>query len=253
MRNKLVLVALLFCAVPAKAEGDDADLGAAQRTRALLEEKLAARERDLSGRVRALYKLTRGGDLSLWLDEDARAELVKWRAAARRMLLRDLEERQLLRDELAAATAAERRLVSEAQASLAGTGPAPGSLERPLGGPLLTTFGLVTDEGTGVRHERAGIEIGVDPHAAAGDPVAVSVADGTVVYAGTVRGLGTSVVVDHAGTYSIVGNLARAVVTRGQPVSAGSPVGVVAGDRVYLELRRGGRALDPTPLLRANH
>ena len=91
-----------------------AELDAARRTVGLLEAKLATQDHALVARVRTLYKLTRGGLAPLWLEEGERARLVRNRAAARRVILRDLEERKILRGELAAATAAEARLADEA-------------------------------------------------------------------------------------------------------------------------------------------
>ena len=224
-----------------------AELAAAERTRAAVEARLAAREGNLEARVRVLYKLTRAGTTPLWVDERARADLVQRRAVARRLILRDLAERRLLVEELAAAEAAHRRLLGEARLfRLMVTPPtAPRSLARPVAGSVLERFGPYRDRGTRAALVRRGIELSTR----AGEAV-VAPAAGTVLYAGEVRGLGTSVLLDHgAGRVSVLGRLGSLQVTPSTWVERGTALGEPGQATIYLEIRRAGRAVDPEPLL----
>jgi murein hydrolase activator len=221
--------------------GAGPELEAAHKTRLLLEEKLAAREQNLRARVVALYKLESFGELPAWVDDDARRELLRRRGAARRMILRDLEERQALRADLHAAEADEVRLAAAASAPP----PPRASLRRPVPGRTVVPFGIAVDADTGLRVAHRGVELRALPGAVVGP-----VAPGKVVYAGAVRGLGETVVVDHGdGLVSVTGRLLRALVVRGDDVGAGALLGAAAGDQIHLEIRVAGRPLDPTPLL----
>jgi murein hydrolase activator len=236
---------------PSLEEKLAAELAALEKTRGLVAEKLGERDGDLRARVRALYKLTRGGMAPLWVDERARAELVQRRAAARRLILRDLEERHKLREELAVVETGWERLSAEARLLALATAPVPSrrSLSRPVPGRVLERFGPYRarelERGSRVRLLRRGLEL----RAHAGD-VAVAPAAGRVVFAGELRGLGTTVVVDHgAGLVSVVAHLSVAHVATGTWVEKERPLGLPAGDRIYLELRRAGRPIDPEPFL----
>jgi len=235
---------------PGGADRIPAELAAVRKTRDLLEDKLAARGEDLRTRVRALYKLSRGGLAPLWVDERARADLVQRRAAARRTILRDLAEHKLLQGELAATAAAERRLGVEAALAAAAAAPplAPDSLRRPVRGYVSLHYGIGRDAATRARVFRRGVEL-ANP---AGDRVHAPL-PGRVLYAGPVRGLGVGVILDHGqGTTTVLGGLARAAVAAGAGVERGDVVGEALGPRVYLEVRRGGRPVDPEPLLGAS-
>jgi septal ring factor EnvC (AmiA/AmiB activator) len=220
------------------------ELDAARKTRALLEDKLAAREKDLRARVVALYKLETFGELPAWVDDDARRRLLERRGAARRLILRDLEERRALRADLQAAQADEARLATEAERAV--PAPRPGSLRRPVPGRIAVPFGVAA-EPDGARLPHRGVELVSLPGQVVG-----AVGPGRVAYVGPIRGLGESVVVDHgAGLVSVVGGLARARVAAGDPVAPGGVLGAAAGDRIHLEIRAGTRPIDPAPLLPA--
>ena len=73
---------------------------------------------------------------------------------------------------------------------------------------------------------------------------------GRVLFAGELRGLATTVVIDHGQQLvSVVAGLGRAHVAAGTWVEAERPLGDPAGDRIYVELRRAGRPIDPEPFL----
>jgi len=86
----------------------------------------------------------------------------------------------------------------------------------------------------------------------------VSIGDGRVVFAGSFRGYGRLLIIDHGGDYhSLVAGLGRIDAELGQEVMAGEPVGVMGTSRVgsptlYFELRREGRPVDPAPWLATN-
>jgi septal ring factor EnvC (AmiA/AmiB activator) len=211
-------------------------------------EKLEQREADLRGRVRVLYKLVRSGDLPLWVDARERADLARRRGAARRMILRDLDERRLLREELARADADEERLAAEArEAAVAAARPLErGMLLWPVSGDVVARFGPHTDRATRVRLVRRGVELECDRY-----EDVLSVAAGTVVYAGPLRNLEKGVVIDHGdGIVSVTAGLVHTRVETGYRVEDGVPIGDAAATRIYLEVRRGGRPVDPEPLLR---
>jgi septal ring factor EnvC (AmiA/AmiB activator) len=92
----------------------------------------------------------------------------------------------------------------------------------------------------------------IEPREAAG---LVAPADGTVAFAGTFRGYGQILILEHGGGYhSILAQLSRIDATVGQTVTAGEPVGRAGIDDrgtpvLYLELRRNGQPVDPTPWL----
>jgi septal ring factor EnvC (AmiA/AmiB activator) len=164
------------------------------------------------------------------------------------VILRDLEERKILRGELESANADVARLEHDAETArfLAAMPVLDGSLARPVAGNVVASFGIYNDEHTHVRLVRRGVEL----HAPT--PEVVAAAPGQVTYAGPLAGLGTVVVVDHGqGVVTVTAWLARATVARGDLVAAGDPVGRAAGSRIYFEVRRGGRPVDPFPLLRA--
>jgi murein hydrolase activator len=85
----------------------------------------------------------------------------------------------------------------------------------------------------------------------------VAPAEGTVAFAGPFRGYGQILILEHGGGYhSILAQLGRIDATVGQSVAAGEPVGRAGTDErglpiVYLELRRHGQPVDPTPWLQA--
>ena len=93
--------------------------------------------------------------------------------------------------------------------------------------------------------------------AAAAGAVVVAPFDAQVVYAGAFREYGPTLILRHGGGYhSVLAGLGRLEVGNGQAVLAGEPLGMMpeaAGDgaagKLYIELRRDGRPVDPQPWL----
>jgi septal ring factor EnvC (AmiA/AmiB activator) len=132
-----------------------------------------------------------------------------------------------------------------------GFGALKGSLPFPAQGPIEVGFGRVVNP----RFNTVTVQKGVDIRAPAGTPVK-AVAEGTVAYAGWLRGYGNLLILDHGGGYhSLVAHLSSVTPEVGATVAAGELVGEVGdtgslkGAYLYFEIRRGGQAVDPTPWL----
>ena len=94
----------------------------------------------------------------------------------------------------------------------------------------------------------------IEPRAAAS---VVAPFDGSVAFAGPFRGYGQILILEHAGGYhSVLAQLSRIDAAVGQTVTAGEPVGQAGTDErgaptLYLELRRHGQPVDPSPWLQS--
>ncbi len=118
---------------------------------------------------------------------------------------------------------------------------------RPARGPLTSPYGWRW----GKLHK------GIDLGAAYGSPIYAAAA-GVVTYVGPEGGYGTLVTIRHAdGSVTAYGHMSRYAVGTGQRVSAGQAIAYVgaAGDatgpHLHFEVRVAGRAIDPSPFLRA--
>ncbi len=222
---------------------------AVDRTEKMLEEKISERKTQLATRVRALYKLARGGEVALWLDAGERRDRVAWESAARRVLSRDLDELRQFQAELDAARSARVALHQARQQAARVRRPERRSLRRPVPGSIVERFGIAADAASGARLSRRGIAL----RTRVGREV-LSIADGVVAWVGPVRGLHRAVIVDHEGFTSVLAGLDAPTVAAGQRVAAGQPIGAAAGLRIHLEVRLpvgpGGLPIDPEPLLR---
>lgn len=120
-----------------------------------------------------------------------------------------------------------------------------GRLATPVIGTLATSFG---------DRDGAGTAKGMHLATRAGAQV-VAPFDGEVVFSGGFRGYGPLLIIDHGeGYHSLLAGLGRLDAVVGQRVLAGEPVGVMTpapngAPRLYLELRQGGRPIDPLPWL----
>ncbi len=119
----------------------------------------------------------------------------------------------------------------------------------PVDAPMSSAFGLRL---RGILPE---IHRGVDIPVPVGTEVR-AMADGRVRFAGTMRGFGTVVWIDHGvRVLSIYAHLSELRVQAGARVSAGQTIalsgatGDVTAPHLHFEVWRGGRAVDPVPLL----
>lgn len=129
-----------------------------------------------------------------------------------------------------------------------------GKLPPPVSGPVVRAFGV--PDGFGATEK--GLSIGARP----GAPVA-SPADGWIVFAGPYRSYGQLVIVNAGGGFNIVlAGMERSSVAVGQFVLAGEPVGIMGAGAaraaaaiaigaaqpiLYVEFRKDGSAIDPSP------
>jgi murein hydrolase activator len=128
-----------------------------------------------------------------------------------------------------------------------------GRLPYPARGIVEVGFGKVLNP----KFNTVTVQKGLDIRAAAATP-AVSVAAGTVAYAGWLKGYGNLIIIDHGGGYhSLLAHLARVNVEVEKEVEQGQKVGEVGdtgslkGAYLYFEIRFRGQAIDPAPWLSA--
>ncbi len=106
--------------------------------------------------------------------------------------------------------------------------------------------------------DRFGLAVNGLRFAARSGAQAVAPYDGQIVFAGPFRSYGPILIIEHTdGYHSLIAGLAHIDVVNRQWVLAGEPVGIVGktelpGARLYLELRQGGRPIDPQPWLAAD-
>ncbi len=121
-------------------------------------------------------------------------------------------------------------------------------LAPPVIGTLLIRFGDAAPDGSsshGVIFETQPEAQIVAPH------------DGQIVFRGPFRGYGEILIMEHRGGYhTLLAGLGRTDVVVGQWLLAGEPVGVTESPtsgkaRLYVELRRNGRPIDPWPWIEA--
>lgn len=86
-----------------------------------------------------------------------------------------------------------------------------------------------------------------------GDALVMAPADGTVKFADRFKGFGRVIIMSHKNGYNtVMTNLGEISVMVGQEVLAGEPIGRMDSDKseMYLEVRRGDKAVDPARLFR---
>lgn len=124
---------------------------------------------------------------------------------------------------------------------------APRSGNLPVPGRIVGAFGAAKD---GAPSD--GVTVSSRPGASV-----IAPQGGTVVFAGPFKGLGKLLIIEHRGAYHLLlAGLARIDASIGEKVLAGEPVGVMpatgpADPTLYMELRRKGRPVNPTPWLSA--
>ena len=170
--------------------------------------------------------------------------LARRRAAARLLVGRDLAERSLLAGELTELRAARARITTEVARVPEIVLPA--DLARPANGAVARRFGTFVHERSKATLSRRGIDIEVE----AKSPI-IATADGTVRYAGPIRGLDKGIIIDHGSYFTVIAKLGELAVPIGVPVKRGDRVGRAARHRVYVEVRvkigPSGLPIDPEP------
>jgi len=116
-----------------------------------------------------------------------------------------------------------------------------GQLAAPVGGKVVANYGQQHKSGNKYR--------GVIVRSKGGAPVR-TVAEGQVIFSGTLSGMGNTVIVSHGGRYhSVYARLGSVRFKEGDRIGAGDIVGNMPGDDpdLHFELRDAGQAVDPLP------
>jgi septal ring factor EnvC (AmiA/AmiB activator) len=214
-------------------------------TRTTIIGKLGALDKMRLARMRSAYRVLRAPLPSDATDVD-RMAAARRRAGARMLVERDRDERGLLADELAMLAKANERTVQATQVLPRVSLPA--ELVWPAAGTIARRFGTIVHERSKTTLARRGIDIEVEAKTSA-----KASAEGTVRYAGVIRGLDLGVIIDHGDYMTVVAKLGELSVPTGAKVATGDKLGRAARHRIYLEVRvkigAGGLPIDPEPLL----
>ncbi len=215
-----------------EAERDELDAALAAKTD--LQRQVSAKSRETAARVKRLS--SEAGDLR---------ELVARLETEARMEAKAREEAQA-RLRVSTPKGAPVVLVPTADTDVLPITKARGRLPFPVVGQVVARYGLPTESGLtskGVSIEtRTGAQV-IAPY------------DGRVVFAGPFRGYGQVLITDHGeGYHTLLAGLSQIDTIVGQLVFGGEPVGVMRQSesgkpRLYLELRRNNRPVDPLPWL----
>lgn len=177
---------------------------------------------------------------------------LKREKAARVRALKELEQAahrlQKMMDEI------NRRAESQPRETTTGVGfdGMRGKLDLPVRGAVTGGFGKS-------RHPEFSDELfrkGIDIEARLGDEIR-AVEGGKVVFADRFSGYGKMLIIDHGERYyTIYAHLSDLLKKKGEPVQKGDSIGLVgdsdslAGARLYFEIRKDGRSIDPLPWFR---
>ena len=183
--------------------------------------------------------------MSLRQQKDTRLKALReMEAAAQRLqkMLEDIARRQIVRPKQSPVPPSTSR----------GLDAMLGQMEWPVKGPVSAPFGKF-------KHPEFGAELvrkGIDIDAALGDGVRV-VEKGRVVFADRFTGYGRMMIVDHGERYyTIYAHLSEIIRKLGEDVQRGEVIGRVgdsdslSGAKLYFELRKDGRSVDPLPWFR---
>lgn len=182
----------------------------------------------------------------------ARAEAEKReRLEADRRARAETEKREAARRQETQAAAAAGRVPRTAKPEgLRSFAAAQGQITMPAAGRIVRQFADATETGAPSR----GIVIETRP-----DAQIVAPYDGQVVFAGTFRGYGQILIIEHSGGYhTLLAGLSRIDVVQNQWLLAGEPVGTTGrsehgAPRLYMEIRLKGRPINPLPWLAADN
>ena len=198
-------------------------------------------------RLRSAYRVLRS-PLRRAASVEDRMAAARRRAGARLLVDRDAGERRLLADEASRLRSAHERTV--VATTRLPTIALPIALERPARGTIARRFGTLEHERSKATLSRRGIDLEVDARAPVSAP-----ADGTVRYAGPIRGLDDGVIIEHGDYVTVIAKLGAVAIPVGTQLRRGDRIGHAARQRVYLEVRvrigAGGIPIDPEPLLAA--
>lgn len=236
----LLLSATLAHAEP-MADQLNEQAGVVDKTIITVDDKLKAADEVRLHRVRAAYRL-------LHDTSNDHLTVARRRAAARWLLERDRQERELLAAEVAQLKVAGTTLRQAITKLPTLTLPLPDSLARPVKGSIARKFGTIVHDASKATLARRGLDFEVEDQA-----VVVAATDGVVRYAGPIRGLDSGVILDHGDYLTITAKLGDVALPIGTKIVKGDRIGHAARHRVYFEVRvkagPGGLPIDPEPLI----
>lgn len=215
------------------------------KTLETVKSKLSDADAQRLRRVRAAYRILHA-PVTADASPSDRMSSARRRAAARMLLERDRDERSLLATETQQLESAEVTMRT-ATARLPEVA-LPESVLRPVKGTVARHFGAYQHEHSKATLSRHGLDFECDDGAPVNAP-----ADGTVRYAGPIRGLDNGIILDHGDYLTVVAKLDTVTLAVGTKVARGDRIGHAARHRVYFEVRAkvgpGGLPIDPEPLL----
>ncbi len=216
----------------------DADIQRASQQLDELEKIRNARsvEKEKLDRTAKKYTRERNELDKLLKTRSAQNEKLKTEHAALQKKLKALSERAKNISELSAGVGSSE-MSSDARFSRR-------KLNLPVRGRIVVRFGEktalgLTSDGWRIR--------------TSGDALVTAPADGVVKFADTFRGFGRVVIMSHKNGYNtVITNMGRVDVVPNQEVLAGEPIGRINPDKreMYMEVRRGNKAVDPARLFR---
>ncbi len=200
----------------------------------------------------------------LLLDNDAarRATAERSQALARqaedlRDLLRRLAESKAEEERAASQRTLQARVTEGLAGRLRRLGEPRGQMALPVRGRIVLAWGQAGEGGQ--PHRGVSLE-------ARAEAQVVAPFDGQIVFAGPFRGYGRILIIEHGeGYHTLLAGLGRIDVSPGQSVALGEPIATtgsadpggpatsgIAGPVLYVELRRHGQPINPTPWLAAS-
>ncbi|MDR2413153.1 MAG: peptidoglycan DD-metalloendopeptidase family protein [Rickettsiales bacterium] len=216
----------------------DAEMRAAEKQIKELEEVLKARstEKEKLDRTALVYAAEKKDLDKLLRTRESQNEKLKSQQSSVQKKLRELSARAKSISELSAGVGSSEMSADSKFSTRKLNAPVRGRLVVPYGEK--TALGLESD-GWRIR--------------ARGDALVVAPADGTVKFADSFKGFGKVVIISHKNGYNtVMTNLGTLDVLVGQEVLSGEPIGRMNPDKpeMYLEVRRGNRAVDPARLFK---
>jgi murein DD-endopeptidase MepM/ murein hydrolase activator NlpD len=236
---KLALLALMLL----QEHSDDDVIQEYDHRRAIVGAETSKHRDHVRQRMLALYKMQRGGYARLLFESQSRGDFFVRRAAAARIVERDLAELRLYARERATLDEERKRL----EMKTARFEPeVPLTFRPPVASAnVLAHYGAYHDPTTGLELTRRGVLL-----AAHSNEIVRAPAAGIVRFAGPLEEQGQTVVIEHdGGLYTVVAHLKELRVLEDNRVAGGDEVGT-AGGPILFQLRRGTTPLDPEPLLR---
>lgn len=190
-------------------------------------------------------------------DAAERSQVLARQAEDLRDLLRKLAESKAAEERTAGQRTLQARVAEGLAGKLRRLGEPRGQMALPVRGQVVLAWGQ-TGEG-GQPHRGVSIE-------ARADAQVVAPFDGQIVFAGPFRGYGRILIIEHGeGYHTLLAGLGRIDVSPGQSVALGEPIATtgnadpggpvtsgIAGPVLYVELRRHGQPINPTPWLAAS-